>query len=64
MKTSRPFTVAGNTLVLGAWLLASSGCDNPEPPKAVPTLPPAKSEPAKTAPAEGDEDGEGPEDRP
>ena len=51
MKSPRHFTAAGNTLVLVAWLLASTGCDKPEPPKAVPAVPPVKAEPAKTAPA-------------
>lgn len=51
MKTPRLFTAVGSTLVLCAWLIVSSGCDKPEPPKAVPSVPDAKSEPAKTAPA-------------
>ncbi len=51
MKTSRSFTVAGSYLILCVWLLAGTGCDKPESPKAVPAVPPVKPEPAKTAPA-------------
>ena len=51
MKSPRLFAAASHTLLLGVWLLASSGCDKPEPPMADPSGPPIKSEPAKTAPA-------------
>ncbi len=51
MKTPRSLSTTRNALVLAACLLASNGCDQPQPPQATPTPAPVKSEPARPAPS-------------